>query len=295
MFLDYYAATVEADPHTLAKLLEEGSEDSSVRSTDRGWKQYTDGLACTASGAHVYFGGANPHPHVRASGDGANGVAQVLRRHFPGHRVSRMDSAFDFASDQAWEGTVSDLTDRARQHRLSTRLIGSPTDPEKGQTLYVGSRNSAVFLRAYQKGRQLREQGWSSVCDQETGAETFQKGWQGDPECATAPDPRWVRVEIEYKPDKRAEKAAAAHLTPKGVWQRRGWTSALYEHLTGSHAPYLPPARVAPNETLASLRHMMDQYGSTLARACDEFGTVAMERHLMRWLHQSASRKGRGG
>lgn len=295
MFLDYYAATVEADPHTLAKVLEEGTEEAFVRPSERGWKQYTEGLICTGAGAHVYFGGPNEHPHVRSSGDGANGVASTIREHFPNHRVSRMDVAYDFASDRAWEQTVSDLSERALRHRLSTRLIGSPTDPEKGQTLYLGSRKSAVLLRAYQKGRQMREQGWSSMCDPETGVRTFQQGWQGDPEHATAPDKRWVRVEVEYKPQKRAEKAAAARLTPKGVWQRRGWTAALYEHLTGSHAPYDPGVRKASKETLATLRHMMDQYGPTLARACDEFGSAAMERHLMRWLHQSASVRRGGG
>lgn len=288
MFLDYYAATVEADPRVLANQLEEGSEEGRIATLDRGWKQYTDGLACTSSGAHVYFGGPNPHPHVRASGESAHGVAQVLRQHHPQHRVTRVDVAYDYASGTAWDETVRDLTARAHRHRLSTRLIGSPTDPEKGRTLYVGSRSSSVFLRAYEKGKQLHEQGWKIWTID--GVRTFQRGWQPDDTSSETPNRHWVRVEVEYKPQKREEKAAAAQLTPLGVWQRRQWTAALYEHLTGAHAPYEPGARKASSETLASLRHMMDQYGSTVARACDEFGREAIQRHLLRWLDQSARR-----
>lgn len=289
MFFDYYAATVEADPRYLANYLERGSNDPFVEGLGRGWKQYSDGWRCASSDACVYHGGPNQHPHLRVSGESAHDVALTLREGFPDHRVTRIDVAHDFAGERAWEATVQDLAQRASRHRLATRLISSPTDPAKGQTFYVGSRSSAVFIRAYQKGKQLQEEGWSIVTDAD-GTRTFQRGWQGQPEALEQPNPDWVRVEIEYKPQKRLEKAAAARLTPMGVWQRRAWSAALYEHLMGAHAPYEPGARKGSSDTLSSLRHMMDQYGPTLTRACEQYGERAIRRHLAHWVDQACRR-----
>jgi hypothetical protein len=118
--------------------------------------------------------------------------------------------------------------------------VGDP-DPVKGsgRTMYFGSTTSAARIRVYEKGRKERAAGDMSA------------------------DPRWLRIELQYRPQ-REGKSQAAKVEPEGLWGCARWTAAVAERVL-SHVPsWAPPA--APDRSPAEerLEHMLRQYARTL-------------------------------
>ena len=197
--------------------------------------------------ATILYGGSNGHPNVEASGDRAPALAELLRR-LGAHRVTRCDPCVDLYGAGLFEELQQLALAIAAEFGLQTRLVGSPSDPRAGRTLYVGSRKSAVFLRIYEKGK-------------------AERGRYGDlPDDALD---NWVRVELEVKPQKEMKERAAL-LEPADFWGVSAWTAKLAQEAFSMAPDPIPfhPRRTASDER--AYRFMVAQYRNLMMRRCKD-------------------------
>lgn len=150
--------------------------------------------------------GVNSTAYFEFKGERSPDVAEALRRHLePGaHNVSRADVCDDFYEPGAFSRLV-DLIDRTKQDpRVNSEAI-VPRDGDRGQTVYWGSRTSAIRVRCYEKGKQK--------------------------ENLYLQRPNWARVEAQFRPSKSSQKALAATLNPVEFWGLGRWTKNVAEAL----------------------------------------------------------------
>lgn len=160
-----------------------------------------DRVLCTVFGRSARLG----EVHVQTSGDACDVVVPLVRSIWPAHRVSRVDSALDFAA--SFDALDAAALDFAVRRGLRHRLV---TDSEGGATRYVGSPSSEVMVRLYRKSEQLR----ALHPDQ----------------AAEIPD-GIVRAEVQVRPGKRAAKEAAGLAPAVDVWGFGQWSKDLAEEV----------------------------------------------------------------
>lgn len=165
---------------------------------------------------HVWSGSmSDAMPQLVLTG-GCHADAMAFRRPsagFEGHRVSRMDLAADFTAPGLWDALhkIAQAQVQAPKNDPGSDKATPPrNDPgpdpapkpgkkrrsrgkvlpltyeggaETGRTFYLGSKHSAVFIRVYEKGLQMRH-----------------KRRNPDPDA----DPNWVRIEVLFRGDRRA-------------------------------------------------------------------------------------------
>lgn len=201
----------------------------------------------------VRHGGANHFPFVEAKGGLSTAVANCLRENFD-HAPSRLDSAFDFCDPLAFDKLHSIAKVFEAAGRKLDYAGAAPENPDRGTTIYLGSRKSEMFVRIYQKGLKLAQ------------------------ELDLAPDEitdelrNWVRVELEYKPDKRPARMKAVGLSATDIWGCSPWT-----HEFASMALSIDAKRVHMTERRESdheraMRFMIAQYGATMLRQLELLG-----------------------
>lgn len=250
---DAYCATVHAHHDLVLDRLEDALEASGTRCRREEGPPIRfyagNALLVDEKGhrlAQVRHGGQNPHPFVEAKGDTAAVVAETLREHFS-HMPSRIDSAVDRAAP----GLFEELADLARRfeavHGLKYDTAGARFEhQDRGSTIYLGSRKSQVFVRIYQKGLKLAEE----------------MGLAGSYIPASLRD--WVRVEVEFKPQKKRARTLAARLDARAIWGTSLWLAEF-----ATEALSIEAERVQVNERRESdheraLRFMASQYRSHL-------------------------------
>ena len=219
------------------------------------------GLSCT-----IQWGGDlhGDLVHVAFSGWRSGEGASLLRDVVPQHRVSRVDVAEDVCGPGAFS-QLQKLSSRiARDHGLKrSRIV--PDNPMSGRTVYVGSRTSPVFVRIYEKGKQVltsHARGATMVDAQQLGVDL--KGY---------PIESWARCEVEVKPKAHA-RSDLAHLPPERFWGCSEWTSALYRDLSGSDIERINVGSVWQADDLSrTVRSMLKQYGRTLERLHADLGS----------------------
>jgi hypothetical protein len=193
----------------------------------------------------ILHGGSNGHPNVEASGERSPGLASLLRA-MGDHRVTRCDVAIDLYGADAFGLTEQLALSIAREERLQVRKVGSPLDRTAGETVYVGSRSSSLFVRIYEKGK----------------AERAAYGGVGD----DALEP-WVRCELEVKPQKDM-KAIASTMSPDAFWGCSAWTARLAQEAFAMSPEPVPfhPRRTASDDR--AFQTMCAQYRNLLHRRC---------------------------
>lgn len=212
--------------------------------------------------AAVQDGGRNVWPNVTGSGEDAPAVADFLRAVYPEHEVTRFDSCVDTdgTGSGAWGSITSALLSVVEQPRSGPEVKVSMHGDwregrgEDGRTLYLGATSSAVRIRAYEKGKQLRS----------TGAER--------PERVPLDA---VRVEVQVRPSGQARKRAA-RVDPMDAWR----FSRLAADVAGRlfDAGDLSTIRVRDvraSDDDRALRFMIEQYGAMLERQAQYRGGFA--------------------
>lgn len=258
MRFDWYAATIDAPPNVILGTLVERMGAHGVEST-RGLHGYTEGWEIKGENgtvARVLAGGRNPHPHAWASGSDTDAFVEAVRSSWrDSHTVSRMDSAEDFqgAGADTWERLNAMCLAIADEQRLKVSQAGDYHRLRDGRTLYVGSKKSPVFLRLYEKGKQLRSQ----VTE---GADLI-------------PDD-WCRLEVQVRPAKDA-KRAAAHVSPEQAWGFAAWTAQLAERCIGLDVPRVQMHVWREADDARALWFMARQYGLMLKRLRADLGDWA--------------------
>lgn len=142
--------------------------------------------------ADVLHGGSNG-VLIEVSGEGTPPLVDLIRHQWPGHACTRADVCQDIIEDET--GLFSRITPRlddlVRSHgRVKARGIIPRVRPEEGATYIIGSRASETYFRVYQKPEQLVAEG--------LGHRSLRVFFD-----------RWVRVELEAKPQKDNRYRAA--------------------------------------------------------------------------------------
>lgn len=196
--------------------------------------------------------GGNLRPNVLAKGAPSGPVSDILRANWK-HGPSRVDPCIDVAQAGLWAFLLDWTQDFARDYRIHLRTVLN-AEPDHGDTIYLGSRSSQVFLRLYQPGlKRAQEEG--RIGDQITQLERDT-----------------VRIELEFKPQNPKAKEAAAILAPHEFWSVSRWTSAFAKRILAMEVvPVTVSMRRESNRDRA-LRFMCHQYGSHLEGLLDEHG-----------------------
>lgn len=255
MRFDWYQATIPEHPIVLVDTVKAALAPGGQVVEGRGRHNYHQSFRINdAQGfrvAEVLAGGNNGDPNITASGEVTPAFVDVVRSCWPSHRVTRFDSAEDFAKEGALDGLEAICRGVAKELRVKGRAV-VPDDPTEGKTYYMGAPTSDNRVRLYDKT-----------------AETRRKL----PECRHAEIPdHWARLEVQVRPIKEW-KAYAAQATPEEAWGFAGWT-----HELAKRAFSLDIARVtmkAGRETddERAFRHLVIQYGPLLERVMKEVGT----------------------
>lgn len=197
LFCDWYSGTVETSVDNLLEAVVSDIEDCEIR-VAKGPAQYerTMGVFLPNDPEPLmivsYGGNGNADPYFQSKGHHAHQVFEAMRKHFPVHKVTRMDVAVDFIKDGVYSEISGFMAAIHQTKGIMTRTINHDV-PDMGRTHYLGARASRVMIRLYEKDKQLESMGKS-----------FRVGH--------------VRLEMEVKPKGRADKTKWATVSLEQAW-----------------------------------------------------------------------------
>jgi len=196
--------------------------------------------------------------NVQWTGSDSNRGAEIARKIFPGHSVTRVDVAIDACFSDAVCGltpsvVLAGCVDVAISHRLGTTMLGDWSGREgSGRTLYIGSAKSALRVRVYEKG--------------------LQPGTMPD-------DPDWVRFELVYRPKGQVLRQSASILTPYDISYSHPAFAEIVKNYYNDISDAVLPVRLSETynrhelDIDRALEHMFFQYRKCLIAKCQSFDT----------------------
>lgn len=242
---DWYGATIQGvEPWRLVEMLAPiVGEETRVTSGMNGYQYGMELRDEDRRTGLVMWGGHNPDPYAVASGQDAEVFALAIRTLQLPHRVSRADVCIDVDVEGAFDSLSAELRELALGSGLQLQLWQDPERPERGRTLYVGSRKSRGFVRLYEKGR------------------------KDDPT-----RPNWVRFELELKPEEVTQKAHLAESEPVDALGMVRWVRGFVAEQFGFAAGSAPVRLPNVGDDERSIAACMHQYGKVLARVAGKSG-----------------------
>lgn len=240
MNFDWYSATVDSSADHVLGVLQGGQDLASVYPI-RALYSYLQGAEVRRGDrvfAKTFWGGVNGDEsvHIQASGSDSPRVVELIREHWPEHRVSRADSREDWSHPKAWRWVTKIALRVAEECGVRTSTVGDWINAREGRTLYLGGKTSRVQVRIYEKGKQL------------------------------GVDPNWVRMEVQVRPTGIGKSDLAGAL-PAQLMQSSPWTQILAARVG---IPELEEVRVRdpwiPSDDESALRWCLRQYGAVLDR-----------------------------
>lgn len=264
MIFDWYQAAVEHHPDTVLGVLNNHFSGSSVEQ-ERAANGYE--YACkivrgeTVLARAQWGGNTGGRVQVKSTGIDAPDMAELCRSTWAqDHLVQRCDVAIDYDDEQAFEILRGAAVSIADKHSLN---LGNKGDWErgKGRTLYIGSRQSPVMARIYEKGWELRQKGISPNASLDL-----------------------ARIEYEFKPKKERARRLFAFLTPEEMLGGSRWSRELADVVHG--------LTLVPITGLGTVKRCSDrdrainfaakQYGAHFESLADELGSAAaLGEHLI--------------
>lgn len=251
---DAYTATLKGPkPDDLAQLLFDQVGIGGQWSKAKGHHQFGERLSAKTAVGHevgaVSYGGRHGDLiMLEVKGESSPAVVEALRARFQ-HKVTRVDSCADFDAPGAFSRLYKACRAVKKAHRVMGGKAGDWEDfPEKGRTLYLGSKSSPNRARLYEKGLQ--------------------------PEYAHLRRENWVRLEVQVRPKGPEAGLAYASLSPIDVWGAGRWTRDLAAQVLQQHVEPHPSGstyRLSEQET--ALRWMCKQYGSHLVGLAADLGS----------------------
>lgn len=259
---DWYAATIRDDVLDILPALAAGLGGEVVDGKPR--NGYTMGhhiKVKDSNVATVFSGGRNGNPHAFASGDDAPAFAELVRTLWPvqrnkqgavlaGHHVTRMDVCLDFDGPNTWDRLYDVCLQLAQERNLTINQAGDWVRLEAGRTFYIGSPSSAVRLRLYEKGKQMRGlaiDGGADISDD------------------------WVRFEVVVRPDKDA-RFRAAEGAPVEAFGYADWSRELLRQVEGVDVERVHVRERRESDHERAMFWLMRQYGEHLAAEAENVG-----------------------
>lgn len=240
---DWYQASIHAPEDNIIEAIIEHYGASMV--SVRGIPQYDQSIGfcipCYEEPVcELSFGGnQGAVPHVKATGHFAPSLATLIRRHWPAHSVSRVDSAYDFVGAGLYDQLRPILDGFHHSHGIFRNEMGFP---ENGRTYYLGSPKSPVRLRCYEKDKERQAKGLP-----------FTDGH--------------LRLELQVRPLTR-EKTKFAALDAAEIWGAAKW-SRLVVNKVLAQSP--EPIKREPTMSKSSEQILADVF-SQYARRLHEVG-----------------------
>lgn len=154
------------------------------------------------------------------------------------YQLIRADVKIDLDGSEYFMQLANMLKKVALNHRLKTSCMGDWVQTHTGRTLYVGSRQSPVYCRLYEKGHQVS---YAS---------------------------NLVRLEFEVKPKKQA-RFDLAHMPASYFLTVNGWVSELISRMcqsTVNPSDFKVGTVYSPSDHEKALAHMIKQYQNTLKK-----------------------------
>lgn len=240
---DWYQASVrEPEDNIIETIIEEYS--ASIVSV-RGIAQYDQAVAFHVPVfdepiCELSFGGnQGAAPHIKATGHFAPTVAATIRKHWPDHSVSRLDSCYDFKGDGLYDQLRPILDGCHHALGIYRNEMGFP---ENGRTFYLGSPKSPVRLRCYEKDKERQAKGLPFT-------------------------PGHLRLELQVRPLTR-EKSKFAALDAAEVWGAAKWSRRVINQVL-EQSP--EPIKREPTMSKSSEQILADVF-SQYARRLHEVG-----------------------
>lgn len=252
---DWYKAGVSDSPDYILGHLMGGFDMSSVVSSrpQHGYAEAAEVKLGERRLCSVQWGGnTGDRVMVEASGSEAAPVASLVRSEWPEHYLLRADIAIDIDLPDAWDSLSSMALNLADKYRLKTRHVGDYHRAEEGRSIYVGSRQSPVMMRVYEKGIEQRVKGVDSRASLDL-----------------------VRVETEVKPKRAAARLHCATLSPSELLGCAPFTAEAARLLLDESVERVVGLNrlKRPSDRDRALAAMVKQYGKHLDSLMNEKGS----------------------
>lgn len=256
---DWYQATVPAPLNCLLEVLG-GLDDDFTLAHGRGHHGFAhetriEGHQGTL--AKVWHGGTHEYPHAVLTGEMAQPGAELIRVHWPGHKVSRLDACEDFA-DPVFDQIQAAMLDVANRRKIKVDTRGDHLLTKIGRTLMLGANSSHTRVRLYDKAAELRSK------------------FAADPVKLLAVPEHLVRFEAQVRPQTPASKLAFASIEPMDVMGSAQWLREVWASVAGIHAA---PVQVGKGWRQAdderAYAYLLAQYGGLLGRLKADLGDWA--------------------
>lgn len=247
MKFDYYKAGIEAKPDHVIGFISSQIDLSDVEATSpkNGYERAYNIKRGDKVHAVIQYGGASVGTRVcaHASGDASPEFAEMIRSEFTDHLLIRADVAIDYCESGAWDSLAGLAIENADRYGVNVDHRGDFHGEKRGRTLYMGSRQSPVFHRIYEKGKREKA------------------------------NPDWVRAELELKPKTASSRAIYAKCNAEQMWFASKWSQNFLTTLTGAFGMQPAPPGTVRGKTdhERALEHLAKQYGRILG--------VELERH----------------
>lgn len=186
----------------------------------------------------INHGGQNAEhgPNVLATGGAAPALAEIIRRAFPAHKVSRVDSCQDFFHADAYPYLRKKLLRIATENKVKAMEITKPLqESDDGCSLYLGADSSIVSARLYERGKKNNT------------------------------DKELVRLELQVRP-KKDMKICAAVLSPLEMWGLAKWSLQVAQKIGNTDLKRVDVQLYQPSDHERAYRFMLKQYRRTLER-----------------------------
>lgn len=216
---------------------------------------------------------------VQASGDATPAAVAAIRSAWPVHAVTRADVCVDVIEDERglFDRLEPTLTRIVREHgRVKAKCIRPVIDRDQGATYMIGSRASETYFRAYEKPEQLMAEGLAHK-----SMRIFFD--------------RWVRCELEAKPQKD-NRHTAATFEPSEYFGLSRMGRSIASELLAQVVEKTSSLDFKQLTTRARRRRaLVKQYGATLlewkeeAGSCAELGLALVD--LIRQLEAEKNRR----
>ena len=260
---DAYNATVHAHAWPVLDYLEQALLDGGLEPTRVDGPKVpcysTNTLLLKPNGERflsVRYGGQNYHPFVECKGPHSALIADCLRREFAlEHFPSRIDSAYDLHGPGVFE-RLHEIAKLFEARGRNLDYAGAAVEnPDRGTTIYLGSRKSEAYVRIYQKGLKLADE-LNLPPDQISDELRY-----------------WVRVELEAKPDKRPARIRARTLCPSSLWGSSSWVREFATMALSIDAQRVIMHERRETDLERSTRAMFKMFGPTILANVEALGS----------------------
>lgn len=238
---DFYNANIDSNYENLVERIAKDLDLDIERARPKyGYEEAVSLVRGTARHMLIQSGGdaVGTGTYCSANGAFSNEFYQWLAHNKIEYQLIRADVKIDLDGKEYFMQIANMLKKVALNHRLKTSCMGDWVQTNTGRTLYVGSRQSPVYCRLYEKGHQLS---YAS---------------------------NLVRLEFEIKPKKQA-RLELARQPAKNFINVNRWVSELISMMTQSS---IEPGDLKlgtvylPSDHEKALAHLIKQYQNTIKK-----------------------------